>query len=144
MSTTYHAAAIVGCKIDGSKIFFNKEVRACKHLIPSQTPGLPPENAKFCSECGKKVWSKVSTSIPQYDEEEETLCGFRVFYDENDDCVFVAGEYTEIPNELEALPEMLDAGAAGDTVRRNLKATLKPLGLWDEKQFGIWLVTWYS
>lgn len=137
MSTTYHAATIVGCKIDRSKIFFNQKVRQCEHLVPEIIRDI-----KFCPKCGKEMWIKKEVSIPEYDEDKEALCGFRTFFSDEDDCVFVAGEYIETDNNIYTPIEMLST----DTyeIRKRLKTALEPFDLWDERQFGIWLVTWYS
>lgn len=136
MRVTHHAAVIVGCRVDKSEIFFEEEVRSCEHRILEG-------NAKFCPYCGKELWIQIDKSIPQYNENEKTLCGFRVFHNKYDDFVFVAGEFTEIDNYSDTPLEMLDA-AACVVVQRKLKFALRPLHLWNEKQFGIWVVMWRS
>lgn len=141
MSTEYNAAAIVGCKIDKSKVFFTEEVRSCKHPIPM-------ENAKFCPECGKNVFLKHNRAIPQYDWDEEstsgfsTICGFTVFNYECNDFLIVAGKFTKTDFYSEE-PEMLDISTINDVLLK-LKLALEPCGLWDEKQFGIHVFQWCS
>lgn len=142
MSTTHYAAAVVGCRIDKSEIFFKEEVRSCK----CQTQEGPWSDAGgrklYCPYCGKKMWQEVDKSIPQYVQDEKTLCGFTMFHNECDDFVVVAIEFTETNNYSNDSPEMLSASAANDIMRRKLKSVLGKWGLWDEKQFGIHVVMW--
>ena len=142
MSTTHHAAAIVGCKIDKSEIFLKEKVRSCEHPLPE---GVRFRNyAKFCPDCGKKLWREEQKTIPQYDCYEETLCGFRVFYNEYDDFVIVASEFTETDNHSLIPLNMINISATNIIMQRGLKNALKPHGLWNAETFGIWVVLWYS
>lgn len=135
MSTTYNAAAIVGCKIDKSKVFFIEQVRSCKHPISI-------ENAKFCPECGEEVFVEQDGAIPQYDQDEKTICGFRAFYNEYNDFIIVASEFAEIDFYSEE-PKMIDVDTVNGAQLR-LKLALEPYNLWDKKQFGIHVFQWCS
>ncbi len=149
MSTTYHAAAIIGCRIDRSRIFLPERVKRCEH--PSDG------NAKFCSRCGQKMWKSVNKPIPQYDINDNTIGGLKVFGDDYDDHVFVAGSFVSVDQYggshhpyaiIDAPVEMLTVGSAaacGESglAHTRLRKVLIPLGLWDDgEQFGIWVVMW--
>lgn len=142
MSVTYHAAAIVGCKIDKSEIFFLRKVRLCEHPLPDENLQLlyPKESTKFCQDCGKKLWKKEEKPIPQYDPDEEILCGLRVFSNKYDDFVIVAIRFVTTDDNY---PKMLASRAVDDTMRSSLKIALQPHRLWDDRAFGIWVIMWY-
>ena len=138
MSTTHHAAAIIGCKIDKSKVMFEKSVRSCEHTALTHP-------AKFCPECGKKLWGVDTTSIIEYNRSDNELCGFRVFDNEYDDYILVVGRSVEIDTDCYNTSAKLDI--VNDDIsfdRKVLESSLKPVGLWDEKEFGIWVCMWIS
>lgn len=133
MSTTYHAAAILGCRIDESKIFFKKEIRTCDHPLSDNNP-------KFCSECGKSVFLMVDTAIDEYDYSDQTLSGLRVFGNYVSDQVIIAVDSSIVDSE-EWISTRIDPDHTIGS-HSYLKEVLEPLGLWDEKQFGIWCMMW--
>lgn len=137
MSTTYHAAAVVGCKINKSKIFFTEKVRGCGHYS-----ALAED--KFCPHCGQKAWREERRSILEYDKDEGTICGFRVFNNEHENYVFVAGRCTETDQFAYQPAKMLGTSTIHTEVQMKLKSALAPLGLWDYEQFGIWVIVWTS
>jgi len=139
MSTTYHAIAIVGCKVDKSKLFTTDLVRSCEHPIPVG-------GVKFCPECGKRTYKKTKKPIQDYDTDKETVCGKRVFghyYDTN--FVIIAEQCVAVDNYDGPLAKMLPITVTDTTTWENkLRAVLEPLGLWDDEQFGIWTMLYCS
>jgi len=135
MSMTHHAAAIVGCKVDETKIFFKDSVRSCEHQLPLD------HNAIFCPACGRKLWKQKDVTIPQYDYHDGSISGFRVIRDYYEDVAYIAGELTEIDN-CERIPQLGINTDDCNAIRSRLKLTLEPLGLWNEKEFGIWVAAW--
>lgn len=133
MSTVYHSAVVIGCKISKSKVFFVEQIRSCDHSID--------ESAKFCPECGKKVLKEKKGSIEQYDPWSKTVCGLSTFFDERDDFIIIAGEFAETDYYSE--PEMLSVGAV-QKASRILRRLLGPCNLWDKKEFGIYVIQWCS
>jgi hypothetical protein len=138
MSTTYHAAAVVGCLVPRSKIFLKKEMRTCDHPIPEGNP-------KFCSECGKRVYLMVNTTIEEYDRDSRTLNGLCVFDNDYSDQILVAAEHAVVDTE-EQISSMINIYSSKDMqlLKRGVRLVLKPLGLWDEKQFGVFCIVWTS
>ncbi len=144
MRTTYHAAAVVGCRVDRSKVFILEDVRLCSHPLPSMETQRLRMDVNFCPICGKKLWSKEYKSIPQYDFVDETICGLRVVSNEYNDEVYIAAEVAEIDTHLDYDGKSISPHGIDTTVRERIKAILEPIGLWNEEEFGIWVVMWCS
>ena len=121
--------------LNKSDIFLIGEMRLCNHPISDG-------NAKFCPACGKEMWAKSAVPIPQYDDERDTLCGFRVFKNGYEDSVIVASEFTEVDNYSDIPSEKIDIKTIEKT-KQKLKTALVSCGLWNENRFGIWPVFWY-
>jgi hypothetical protein len=142
MSTTYYAVAIVGCKVEKSRVQLEKRSRNyCEHN-PSNDECL-----EYCPRCGKHLWHIKKVWIPQFDEDEETICGFRVFYNEYEDYVIIAGDFVATDCDGYAMNGSMltvDTNVTGIIApfaesRQKLRAAIEPIGLWDDgKQFGIW------
>lgn len=133
MSTNYHAATIVGCRIEREKLFFTKKVRSCN---------CATEETKYCQECGAKWLTRVDTAHPQYDHGKGELCGLRVFDNDYSDHVFIAAAFACVDDETFA-PEgiCVDGILSGDFATKLINI-LEPLGMW--KNFGIWTIMWCS
>lgn len=139
MPPVYKAAAVVGCKIDRSKLFLTEDVRGCEHDLPQ--PWATSE-AKFYGQCAKPLWVTIHKPILKYNPNKETLCGLRVFENNFGDDVVVGDIYVEDSSDLMLQPEMIAVHLVNDVVRNKIKGKLEPLNLWDEEQLGIWLITW--
>ena len=136
--STDHAVVVIGCKVDKSQVFMTKDMRVCEHQ-------LQVEGAKFCSECGKRAWKTTTTAIEEFDDRgcETTLSGLLVFDDYSSDFILVAGESINFDDSSKDNAAMLRTNLV-DVAKRRVKAALGPLGLWDDDQFGIWLMTWWT
>lgn len=134
MSTTYRATAIVGCRVDKSKVFLKKKVRGCKHETPFG------ENAQFCPECGVKLWTTLVIPRDIYDISAETILGFHVFFDENEDHLFIAADFTEDDYYNDSEPKRISLQDASDSIEMShFKSQMQRHGLWDENEVGIWV-----
>lgn len=143
MSTTHHAAVIVGCRIPYSELFVKSRVRICSHRIPGESLDVNLSFDKFCTECGNKLWKTVKEPIAQYDQTGETLCGFRVFaWSVDRDYAYVSDLFSEVDNKSDVEPEPITLDNMS-FVKDRIKSLLEAIGLWNENEFGIWPVLWY-
>ncbi len=141
MSTTYNTAAVIGCKVPRTKIWIRKETRSCRHVVVD-------DNANFCPECGKKLWKTTDHCISQYDDYEGHFCyyrtidGYRVFGTKEDDFVIIAAQF--IKTDLYSGPQVMQIACPQDIpfIQKSFKKRLQQLDLWDENEFGIWVVMW--
>lgn len=128
MSTTYTAYAGLGVKIPKSKIISPSRNLSCDHEIGSH---------KFCPECGRKAdWSE---EVRKFDPDEDAPKGLTFVQDgyEDTEAVYVFGTCVESEDGGNMIQcDAITVGAAGDRVSR----FLKPLGLWNAAQFGLWAV----
>lgn len=136
MSTTHHAAAIVGCLIPRSKLFSKKKVRTCGHPLPEGNP-------QYCQDCGKRIYLMVDIAIEGYDVDSATINGLKVFDSGYSNYVCVATAFAEVDTE-DWISSILDTVHVLAGSRAHFKQVLEPLGLWTEKHFGIWCVMWTS
>ena len=137
MSTTHHAAAIVGCRIPLSKLFVTNTIRSCGHPTPIG-------NAQFCPDCGKKLWQEVKQPISQYDHDASSLCGYRVFaFTVDSDYVYISDLFSEVKNEHYEKPRPITIDQI-PPIKIRIRAILGDIGLWNEDEFGIWPVLRYS
>ena len=139
MSMTAYAVFAVGVKVHEKDLYLDKKVRGCKHAAK--------DNAKFCPECGKPMWDETTAPRKEYDESQDTFCGFDIVRSGTDgDSVIIgfegvkAGDY-EQPMMM-SIPHWSDKNL--EDTKRQLKEKLEPLGLWKEKNFGQWLIQYAS
>lgn len=151
MSIAYSSYALIGVKIDASKLRTTKRIRGCKHKIKDI------EKKKFCDECGAKTFKEKDTLIPQFNDGEEddldcdkfpcnqSLCGYPIIhlgsdYGEMGGDAYVAAlwicddDYNDPNKNLMKIPKNIDE------IRTKMRDTLGPIGFWDEKKFGLWAV----
>ena len=138
MSTTYHAAAVIGCRIERSQLFCTEQKRGCGHDLPQ--PWATSE-AKFCDQCGNQLWIGLQTAIPEYDQGKGTVCGFRLIDNHWDDYVYVVGEISTTNTDgaltTKLTPDLIH-------IQDCFELELSGTDLWDEDEFGIWPFLWYS
>jgi len=137
MSTTYHAHAIVGLRIPISALITKEKVRGCEHVHPGKTADAP-----FCSTCGKKMWEEETDYRKEYDPCEETLGGIGVVISQYRDFVFVCGMHceTKLDGDENGFKRFNHTSVREELVRERIKTAMSSLGLWDEKEFGKWVV----
>lgn len=140
MSVDHTAHAIIGVRIDARRLYESKSVRGCEH---ERTDG-----ATFCSVCGRPVWEIGRLSIPDFfPDGRPRLAGW--------DIIVGYSNVEDSPTDA-FVGVMAKAGWNGDSgiqkltgrgisaISEGLKASLEPLGLWDENWFGLWAVLYTS
>ena len=138
MGVDYYAYAFIGQKINKNKL--NKEVTVpgCSHNNP--------KNANFCSTCGKRAFITDERPVVDFDE-----IGLTVITTTDDRDIFVAlpqhvvktGSSRSMSNTGDQGHISLDPSAI-TTAMLELKKSLEPHGLWDEKAFGLWTTQYCS
>lgn len=133
-STNYHAASIIGCRINRDKLFFDKKVRSCDCAVPE---------TKYCQQCGSKWWCTVAKAHPQYNYDTRKFCDLEVFDNYYSEYVFIAVASNCVDEETYVSDINMDTRPAlFDALREEIKGILEPLGMWEN--FGIWTVMWCS
>ena len=137
MGYSASAVAVIGIRhqpgVIKAKLFRNVQRRACRHTI------YP--NQKFCPQCGKPATKETQVSIKEYDDENETLCGYKLvgrgegYYDDPEFIAFWTSFQVD-RNNVRSLTTQL-WGTSWSDVREEMKQKLSPLGLYDERGFGL-------
>lgn len=131
------AYAVIGVKAnpDDFVIREKKKKRICKHKFDS----------KFCPDCGCQKYTEIveETSLLEENERfEEEFRGFSVIkgIDDNDIYIGIApgGETSSNGGPWDAFLNISDDDIR--ETREELKKELEPLGLWNERAFGLWAV----
>jgi len=150
----YKAWTIYGCQIDVEKLYRDVTVIQDGHNCPGyrelRERGCEP---KFCMDCGKKTHRVERVCrLPEY-EESHTLRGIKVLrlsveYEDEDEFADEL-EYIHI---LPAWHQEVEYQHYGVAVRNStsafiisdlkeqLRGILDPLGMWDDKKWGLWTV----
>lgn len=121
MGVNFKAYALIGVKVDGGKL----ADLGCEHD--------KPDTAKYCPECGKPVVYGVT---------EDNVAGYQVVYGTHEDYAYIClhqigdGTSSNGGDDDQRVPIPLDITAAA----MKMQNALGPLGLWDQKQFGLWSV----
>ncbi len=128
MGVSYNATAVLGIKIDRYRLHEKRTVKAYDHNYP--------ESMKFDPQTGNKLWvqqESLISAINHYDESDDYMLGpFKViFISESEDCYVVLSSVS-----TDRRPKKTEANFN----REELQQVLEPLGLWDEKQFGLWAI----
>lgn len=137
MGVDWYARAAIGCKVAKEKLWPTSRVRACSHP-------LPDEAMRFCPTCGKPAWENRSRPADGYDEGKGTFHGFPVARgtDGAVHVVCVKGCLAEADSDDGAARRGLP-GDIGEA-EHDLRAMLEPLGMWDDKAFGLWSILYCS
>lgn len=136
MSVSYWCYAAIGVKIDPKKLMRMEIVRNC-HCETEPT-------GKYCSNCGKEAFEEIETPIEIF-EDQETILGYKVIYGtDHKESIIAAFEarakdfYEDKKKSFQQLPDNLKE------IREKMRDSLGPLGLWDEKKFGLWSILYCS
>jgi len=137
MSTTYHAHVIVGLRLPISAIITKGMVRGCEHVHPGKTADAP-----FCSTCGKKMWEEETDYRKEYNPCEETLGGIGVVLSQYREFVFVCGMHceTKLDGDKDGCKRFNHTEAREKLVKERIETAMSNLGLWNEEEFGTWVV----
>jgi len=136
--------AVVGCKLDSSKLFIKKKVRTCDHDFPEDVSRHP--------ETGMKLWTEIEAPISQYradawprelrEGEDNILC--RMVEAEDGTLIAMTPDEIHVQVVLSSLFKAKMAAFPKDfdlkSAKRSLQEILEPFGLWDESKFGVWAV----
>jgi len=154
-SPYYEAAAVLGVELDVQKLYREVRKRGCACF--AEPPAADPE-WQFCPHCGKPVYETSLVTIPEWDSTDPArilLAGLLVLTTANPNTPglektaigrevirtgvrLIVGEYaarTDLGRHAR-MAEVPDFAS----VRERLKTVLEPLGLWDDKKFGLWAV----
>ncbi len=142
MGVDYSAKAVIGCRISGSDTKTTKQVRGCKHSIPTK-------KVKFCPECGKPAWEEEDVILPFFREavhddykDQPKLATDFGFFQSTDNEHFVVGYGLIVSDRDGGIDSMTVPDLEG--TKQECKEVLEPLGLWDESQFGLWVICYCS
>jgi len=138
-----HATAVVGVRLERDQLYKNVRVRGCEHPISapddaeaegdcgSRTCCLPEKT--FCGQCGKPTWETERVPIEGYDE-DDNLGELNVVVSnpdpDHDKWAYVGLRVAVAGQRLPFLP----------MARPTVWGVLDPLGLWDEAEFGTWVI----
>lgn len=137
MSTTYYAHAIVGLKLPFSALMNKEMVRGCDHVHPGKT-----SDAEYCDRCGKKMWIKKKKFRKEFNSWASTFMGIGVVLSQYDKFVFVCGMHceTKLDGDEDGFKRFNHTSAREELVKEQIKTAMSSLGLWDEKEFGKWVI----
>ncbi len=136
MGADYYSYAVIGIEIDPEKLVTETEERGCDcKEVPT---------GKFCSSCGATATVKVKAEDIIWEiEEDDDFHGYKIIFGTDREKAYISAVWAEededgsincfnqIPNDIEG-------------IRNKMKDTLDPLGLWDEKKFGLYSVLYCS
>ena len=140
MGYTTYAVGVVGLRFAPggivSKLYTKEEVRGCNHVMR--------DNAKFCPECGAKAFKTERKSITEYNEDagNPLLCGYALVSRSEEDLgdpEFIAYDWSGY-DDVRAGDEVtfsMDTLERLPTIKAEMQKLLQPLGLWDERAFGV-------
>lgn len=146
MSVDFRAVAVIGSKIDLSKIPTKDTwIKVGKHNRP--------KTMKFDPDTGNQLWNVISCPKFQFHRENDSLGEPKISFIDFSGKIrielFDSGE----ENKQTILGFGISSGTweqpvlkcpyplpAIEQVKNKLKEKLEPLGLWDEKEFGLWAI----
>ena len=134
MSVSYISYAIIGVKVDIDKIFPIRNSRTCDCDVDL--------SGNFCSQCGSKLFEKKIEYIEGFDKTKNILHGYKVVFGTDDEDPIIAAKYVKNSNWDSPSFEQIPTDIAD--VKNKMRDLFGPLGLWDEKKFGLWSVLYCS
>jgi hypothetical protein len=138
MGADYYAKAVIGLRVYPSDLVKEKytERRGCMHKVPDD--GFP-----YCAQCGQPRIIKDVETVNLLDG----LAIEAAYSTDEEHAVLYLGKHFVATNSSrhDESPKMqyLDNNAV-QVARETLKSKLEPLGLWNEKYFGLWAVLYCS
>lgn len=114
------AIAILGVRIPRESL---QKLQACSHSKPS--------GSKFCPECGKP--------IKYWHDSDDVLMGYTIEWDDAKDFAYVGiatnPEKGIGTRECQHVPDDIKR------YREQMRDTLGPVSLWNERSFGLWTIS---
>lgn len=144
MGADFRAYAVIGLRVDEERLYGPpKKVKAFEHNHP--------EDWEVDPRTGKKLWYEERPPLADYDPQgTEKILGYKVvtgtWTGRGRDayiCLHFAGNRTYSNGgqkddlDLLNLPELQQS-------KEKMKEALSPLGIWNEKEFGLWAVLYCS
>jgi hypothetical protein len=131
------SVSILGLDINPEKFVRMERRRCCDH---------PVSAANNCSVCGSQIWQDVQVLIEECDADEmkvekvKTVCGYPVYRHSNNLRTFVGlvVRTKGCQQDEDRAPVRLELPADLPRYKAEMKKKLEPLGLWDEKRWGLW------
>ena len=133
MGVSWVAKAIIGVPLFEEKLYKKSiKVKAFDHDRP--------ESMSFCPDTGKQLWKELEQTIPEFNDIENTVCGYPILGDEE------MGKYIALPglhvndgpsNHRGSGHELVKLSDDLKSLREKMRDDLGPLGLWVEKKFGM-------
>jgi len=145
MGASYYAYTVIGCEV-------TDKIRT-KEIVGEGCAHNPPSYQAFCPSCGKPRRIERWLNVPSYDSDREEITHagntLKVITTTDDKRLFagvaVGVNHQNVKNDEGARliviqPSNLSAAPTFDDVVEQVQRVLQPLGLWDERAFGIWCV----
>lgn len=131
------AITIIGVRIDRKKLYGQVSKKSCPHAVPKE--------AKFCPECGAMNKPVVEQhEIEGYDSSRETVAGLKMIttdFESKDPPRFAIGFEIKTESSGGEGPRFAFATIPNvEVIKADMYKRLKPLGLWDEKTFGVYAI----
>ena len=151
MGVSVSVYGVLGVRIpDRNRLYQSRQTRGCSHPLPYYSCG----DSRFCPTCGKPIWLGEDVPVTGYDDgretgKDESLGGFAVLstsssmHESRE--AFVCFKVVTVSDPMYGgWASSLVAGPPNwsviDDANEALQDLLEPLGLWDEKEFGFWVV----
>lgn len=139
MGANYYSYLIVGCEVDEKKLKVPKRVRNCKCKVDNI------ESAEYCPKCGAAAWYEGYDPVEGINEDEDRFFDFDIVHNTDDRNCWLAIRMKEVGDSEGCFDAvMLETPDDLSDLRKEMKDKLGPLGLWDEKKFGVWAIQYCS
>lgn len=137
MSVNFYSYSVIGVEIDEDDLYQPaKMVKAFEHNHG--------RDVKFCPQTGKECWKEVREPISEWDE-YQTLGEYKVHHS-TDQRRYVVGIVASETGSSDGGDDVafnkLPHNIEGEKER--LKSFLKPLGLWNDRKFGLYAILYCS
>lgn len=135
MSVDYYQYLIVGCKIDENKIKIPERIRNCDCDIQNI------DTMKYCPECGRAAWRDDWKAIEGYNSTvyPETFLDMPLIYDTDGANCWIAIQKQDLKEDMSNAIKFENIENI-EALKKEIKSKLEPVGLWNEKDFGIWTI----
>jgi hypothetical protein len=136
MGVDYSAVALIGVRVDLDNLMPKKKVKAFPHDYPEET--------MFCPKTGRKLWDVERVPVDGYDEGKDLFHGFRVHagtnWSDGTHEMFIAFESVRVKDDDGTAIRHLTGVNCISEMSKCMQSVLEPLGMWDENEFGLWVV----
>jgi len=129
MSVSFSAIAAFGCRVPRDSLRGKTRKRGCSCL------GIV-DGIRHCPYCGRKIWIEVDEWI--FDTDRREFDGLEVCGSTDDRELFICAVSVgcdEIDSSMVRIGEF-DI----DTLRSQVKLILDKYGLWNDKEWGLWVI----